>query len=458
MREGRCMQRAGAWTAVWPPISLALSAAVARNLNMEPKLSDCIVEDIDFIKLSKLIKEFAPSLIVINTATPSIVSDLSVAALAKKINPKIKVAAFGIHVSALPEDSFRIEPALDIIVRGEPESTIAELTLGLQEGKNLSGIAGLSFRQGPRIIHNPERSAIENLDSLPFPAWDLIDRSKYILPFTTDKEFLLVATSRGCPFGCLFCADRAYYGNKLRLFSPVKIVDGMVQAKRNFGIDTFLFWAESFTINQKFAEAVSDEIIKRNEKFTWICNSRVDHVNLSLLKKFKSAGCIMVGYGIESGNQGVLDSAGKGITIEQIKEAARMTKKAGLQTVGHCIIGLPGETRNTIAQTVKFVKKLDLDFAQFYCAVPFPGSALYEAAKERGWINTGNWTYFEQNYSVMDLDKLTARETMKLRHWAYLSFYLRPKMVYRTLMRIKSWKQFLNFCGMVWEFFDWAKT
>jgi len=450
VREGRCMQRQGAWTSTWAPLTLALCAGILEKENIQVKLIDCIVKNINSNSLKKQIAEFSPDLIILNTSTPSIESDLSIAKLAKEILPQVKVGALGIHVSALPKDCFHLSLELDYCIRGEPEFIVKDLSLG----KSLEVIQGLSYRRNGKIIHNPAREFISNLDELPFPSWHLLDPSDYCMPFK-NVPFLLVATSRGCPYKCTFCADKAFYGTKLRLRSPQRIVDELEWVKEKFGVEEFLFWSESFTINNHFVLEVCQEILSRRLKVAWVCNSRVDNVNLALLQKMKEAGCWMIGYGVESGNQQILDSVKKGTTLNQTKKAVQWAKEAGLEVTGHCILGLPGETEETIKQTIDFTIELDLDFAQFYCAVPFPGSELYHQARQQNWINTTQWTKFEQNFSILDLPTITADRIMELRRYAFKKFYLRKKLISKTLKRIKSFNQLKAFIRMIKDFLTW---
>lgn len=456
VREGRCMQRKGAWTAVWPPISLALCAALLEKKGLTVKLSDCIVEKINPAGLAKKIKAFKPNLVVINTSTPSVVSDLSICDLIKKINPKVKTAVFGIHVTALPEESFGYAKGLDVVVRGEPEETVLALAERIAERRSLIGLLGVTWRNGRKIVRNPARPWIRNLDQLPFPAWHLIDKNNYQMPFTK-RPFFLVATGRGCPYQCLFCADKTYYGQKLRLRSPKRIVDELEHNQKTYGVSDFLFWTESFTINNQFALGVCDEIIRRELKVCWVCNSRVDNVSLKLLKRFKQAGCQMIGYGVESGNQEILNRVRKGTTLEQARKAVALAKKAELEVTGHCILGLPGETEESVEQTEKFVRDLGLDFVQFYCAVPFPGSDLYDLAQKEGWVISNDWARYEQNFSVLSYPGLSATQVMDLRRQAYKNFYLSPRTVIKTLLRLKSPREAWRFLGMAKEFLSWIR-
>ena len=453
-REGRCMVKGSAWTFTLPPISLANCAAILREKGFEVKISDCIAEEIDFFNLGEKIRRYNPDLIIFNTATPSINKDLKVAKIAKKISNEIKVGAIGIHPSCLTTQTFSLSRDLDYILKGEPEFTVRDLALSLKNNHSLSKVEGLSYRINDKIIHNPSRKFIENLDTIPFPAWDLIDVNKYRMPFT-NKPFLLVSPSRGCPYQCIFCNSQIYYGEKLRLRSPQRIGEEIEWVKTNFKVDSFLFWTESFTLNKEFVMKLAEEILKKNLKIEWTCNSRVDSVDLELLQRMKESGCWMVGFGVESGNQKILNYSKKSITLKQSIDAVKLTQKAGMEVSAQFIIGLPGETKKTALETLSFAKKLNADYVQFYCAVPFPGSKLYKMAAEKEWINSNDWSKFNQDESVLDMKTLSGEEVMKLRKKAYLSYYLRPQQVFKTLKKIKSLSEFKNFLYMVKKFFNW---
>lgn len=454
VREGRCMQRQGAWTAVWAPLSLALSAAVLLEDGHDVILHDCIVEEIELEGVRKILGDFRPDLVLINTVTPSIDYDLAITKVIKEVCPTAFTVAFGIHVTVYPEASLQQYLTLDAVIRGEPELAIRDIARARERNQELTGVAGIHYRAHDQVVGNPDRTPLKSLDELPFPAWQLVQRQLYRMPFL-DNPFLLVATGRGCPYQCNFCADPTFYGHKLIVRSPARVVDEMEWVRDSFGIIDFLFWSESFTINPRYARAVAEEIIKRGDTFRWVCNSRVDNVTYDLLKTFQRAGCWMIGYGVEVGSQEILDRMHKGTTLEQARQAVSLAHKAGLEVTGHCVVGYPGETRSTIEQTMKFTIELDLDFAQFYCAVPFPGSELYGTAQAQGWITTKDWTRYEQNFSVLTTPQITAAEVMALRAKAYRRFYLRPRMIGKTIVRIRTRKQLRKFLSMVRDFITW---
>ncbi|HUT52832.1 MAG TPA: radical SAM protein [bacterium] len=453
VREGRCMQRAGAWTAVWAPISLATIGAVLEDAGVTCRLDDCIIEKISVEDVLSRARSFKPDLIVINTATPSIVSDLGLADRLKRELPGSYILAIGIHVTALPEESLRMAPGLDAVVRGEPELTVKDVAAALGAGRAAAGLAGVSARSGGGIAHGPERAAAD-LDTLPFPAWRLARPERYKLPFT-GRPFLLIGTSRGCPFHCDFCADPAYYGHALRLKSPERIVSELKAARDGHGIRDFLFWSESFTLKREWTMAVLDAIIAADPGVRFVVNSRADHVDPELLTKLKRAGCWMIGFGLESGSARTLALMDKKITPEQNRSAVAWSREAGLQVTAHFVIGYPGETEDGIRETIEFACSLPLDYAQFYCAVPFPGSALYKKARGEGWLLDAPWELFEQNFSVLSYPGLSRERIMELRRYAYRRFYSRPARVWRVLKGSVGIRGAPRFVRMALSFREW---
>ena len=454
-REGRCMQKEGVWTTVWPPISLATMGAVLRDQGFEVKINDCPSEGIREEKLKELLAELQPDLLIINTATPSIKYDMTIPRLAKAAVPGIKTAAFGIHVGILPKESFELAGGeLDFIISGEPEFTALELAQKLRGGEEIENIVGLSLRRNGVVASNFHRPFYRQLDELPFPAWDLIDLNRYTLPFN-GRKFVMLMTSRGCPYDCTFCVAQSYYGKKIRKRSAKRIVDEIEWNIETNEVRDFFFWSESFTIIKKNIHELCDEILRRGLTIKWVCNSRADSVDFDLLRKMKSAGCWMISYGIESGDQGILDASLKRITIEQIRNAVKLARQVGMEIAGHFVLGLPGENEETMSKTASFSRELDLDYAQFYCAAPWPGSRLFDIAKSERWINSFDWEKYEQSTSVLDYPEMSAERIMCLRDKMTKSFYYRPKIIWRTLRKVHNFNEFRNFTRMIRGFLDW---
>jgi anaerobic magnesium-protoporphyrin IX monomethyl ester cyclase len=435
IREGRCTQEQGMWTVLWPPLSLAMIAAVLEGDGHEVKLIDCPAEGVDINELCASLVRFSPDLCLWSTATPTIESDLALARRVKEEAPECRTAIFGTHPTALPTECLEKEENLDFIIRNEPEETARELAEVISRGSDFSPIKGLSYRDEEEIIHNPARGFIDELDSLPDPAWHFINLDSYRLPLD-GRRFLIVAPIRGCPYPCTFCTTGVYYGRKARKRSVPRVLSEIKNDIERYGVGDFLFWADTFTIDKKYAASLCRAIIEEKLDISWVANSRVDTVDKELLALMRKAGCFMISYGIESGSKEVLRKARKGITRDDIKMAVRSAKEAGIKVVGHFIIGLPGETKKTAEDTILFSKDLELDFAQFYCAAPFPGSELYNIAKEEGWI-TGDFSYFSQRQAVMELSYFSRRDCMRARRKAYRRFYFQPRVFFGILKKAK---------------------
>lgn len=443
VREGRCMQRQEAWGTSWAPLTLSIIASILRESGFSVSLEDCSNDGISFKDLENEILTLRPGLIIVNTSTPSIDSDLKVASVSKRIDDGIKTLFFGIHVSALPGETFMSNRDVQYLVQGEPEYTVRDFALAVRDNKPLNNVKGLVYMDGDRMIVNEPRPHIDNLDELPFPSWDLINIKGYRLPIS-DRPFLLVLTGRGCPYRCTFCAAGTFYGKKLRLRSPQRIIDEIKFVKDKYGVNDFLFWSENSISDRQQMYDISKGLSGQVKGVKWVCNGRVDMVDEDLLRQMKEAGCWMIGYGIESGSQRILDGMKKNILIDDIQKAVEMAKKAGIEVTGHVIIGYPGETRDDIMETWRLVKNLDLDYIQVYCSVPFPGSYLYVYAKEKGWINSQDWTIFEQNFSVLDTPYISAGEVMEFREKMVKDFYFDIRRILKTLFKIRSPVEIFN--------------
>jgi len=436
-REGRCMHKIDLWISVLPPVSLVLLGTILKNLGHHLDVIDSAAERLTVKELENRMSASKYDLVFINTGTPTIESDLYVAAIAKKANPEAKTAAFGIHPSVLPEKTFGLNSSLDFIIRGEPEETANRLALAVSKGESPENIPGISYRKGDKIMHNPDRGFIENLDELPIPDWSLVPYRKYIMPIRF-RPYFYVITSRGCPYSCTFCAQKKYYGEGVRLRSPEKIVDEIKFLKANYGISDFMMWADTFTINREHTMEICERLIHDGIKIHWTTTTRADLVDEEMLKAMKKAGCWLVVHGIESGDQNILDAIKKGTTVSKIEETVYLEKRLGLKVIGHFIIGFPDDTKKTVEKTIEFALNLPVDFAQFYFAVPFPGSELFETCKERGLIEIGNWSKFEQDSSVIKNQNLTPEELNRLRIYAYRRFYLRPGVIWNNLGILKN--------------------
>lgn len=436
---------------IWPQTSLAYLAAMLCD-NHSVKIIDCIAEEIDWPKFEEILKEEKPKYIITNAITSSLTNDLRVSDLSKEIGAKS--IALGPHVTNLPEETLVKFPNLDFIVRGEAEVTIKELIDALENNGKLENVIGISYRSDGKIINNKDRPLIENLDELPIPRHDFLPLEKHVYPFIGSK-FTFVLAGRGCPYLCSFCRQPIMWNRKVRVRSPDSVIRELKMLKE-LGVENFLIHSDTFTVNKEIVIELCKKIIENNLDFKWACNSRVDTVDKEMLEWMKKAGCWMVAYGIESGSQGVLDNVKKGITLEQSRKAVQLAIEAGIKVYGYFVIGLPGETKETIRDTIEFAKGLPLTFAIFHVAVPYPGTDFYFEAKEKGWLSFSEWEEFDQSSSTtVNYPGLAKEEIVQGVKIAYKEWYLRPKTIFNIFREIKNFYDLKHFIRLCLDHIGW---
>ncbi|MCX7918574.1 MAG: B12-binding domain-containing radical SAM protein [bacterium] len=442
MKElGRCGRKSIAGE-LWPQTGLAYLAAVLLQSGHDCKILDAMAEGITIIELQHQINRFAPELIVIHTTTPTFNNDAAVIEFISKSQPqdsKLKLGFTGTHVTVLPYESLAASVA-DFILIGEAEYTLLELAN--EFNADWSKISGLAFRdKSGQIQINSRRPLISDLDTIPFPARHLLPNQKYRMPFFDGEPFVTIIPSRGCPYQCTFCRAGAVWGEKIRLRSVQNVCDEIELVINQYNIRNIVFMTDALTLKKSWTVELCNMIQMRKLNFRWIGNSRVDTVDFEMLKLMHAAGCELISYGIESGNQEILDRAKKRITLAQAEQAIRWTKEAGILAFAYFIIGLPGETWETIDQSISFAKKLDPDYVNFHIATPFPGTELYQIAKDNHWLITDDWSQFEEEGSaVMRTEHLTASDLIQAQKKAMRQFYFRPRQFGREIMRIRNVK------------------
>lgn len=335
-------------------------------------------------EIEKVIIKQNPDLIGISARTPSIESAKKTAQLIKKINPKIITVLGGAHASCLPSESAKF-PFFDYVVRKEGEATIVELVDKLEKGEDCSGVAGITYKSNGKIIQNPERELIKELDTLPFPARDLIINKEIMHP----DEFGLIFSSRGCPFQCTFCASHNLWTRRVRYRSPENVVQEMIEVHNKYKTEFFSFQDDTFTLNKERTKKICDLIIKANFKgnFRWVCNTRIDCLDEELAKKMAESGCVATALGIESGNDEVLKAMKKRTRTEQAIKAVKILNKYKIKFSGQFMIGLPYETEEQIKDTIRIMQQLDPISVMLSVATPLPGTEMYDYALKLGLID-----------------------------------------------------------------------
>lgn len=312
----------------------------------------------------------------------------------KRAVPDVVTVMGGVHASALTKDILESTSSLDYIVMGEGEFTFLELCKNVLSGLPVEDVKGLAYRKKETVL-NPPRGFMDNLDCLPILKRDKLPGENY--PIAT------VQTSRGCPYGCIFCAINKFYENRIRLRDPVKVADECDYLVNKCGREQIYFFGDAFTFKSNWVEELCDEILRRGLKFHWVCETRVDNVGLSMLRKMKRAGCVEVQYGIDYGDETVLRRLGKAISLENVDDAVRWAKKAGLFVVAFFIFNCPGEDEETMENTFKLIQKTPLDAVEVNLLTPYPGTFLWDNMDRfRMRIVNHDFDYFTTKKYVME--------------------------------------------------------
>ena len=427
---------------IWPQSNLAyLAAAVSDKYTVD--LVDCIAEKMDWSGFKNYVKNKKPRYIVSNVISSIVTNDIKTGDIAHELNAKL--IAIGPHVTALPLESLNTFQEIDYVIIGEAEESLRELVDAVESGKPLSGVKGIGFRKDTTAFVTEKRQPIENLDSLAYPRHDLLPLEKYSLPLI-GKKYTFVMTSRGCPFNCIFCRSPVMWGKKVRKRSPQNVI-GELKELKLLGIDNIIFHSDTFTLDKKWTLDLCQRIIDEKLNIRWIANSRANTIDKEMLALMKKAGCWMIAYGFESGSQEILDLSKKEITLDQIRNAAKWTDEAGIKIWGYFIIGLPGETKETIDQTIRLAKELPLYIANFAIGAPYPGTEFFRMAKANNWLVSEEWEKFDQNYSaVVNYESCSSEDIVNGVRRSYKEYYLNPLTGIRIMLSVRSLKDINGLC------------
>ena len=414
-----------------PPLGLGYLASVLRKEGFKVKIIDDAVEKLG---LNKLLNKVKNALIVgITSTTPTFNAALKYAQKIKNRFPEIFVVLGGVHVTFMPYDALKHE-FVDAVCTGEGEYTLKEVAERVERGKTLEGIKGLIYKEDGKIIDNGKREPVQDLDSLPFPAYDLMPLDRYTVLGHRMEHFPMIS-SRGCPFGCRYCSSSLFMGRKFRARSAENVVDEVEWLVNEFKAQYIAFSDDTFTLNRKRVEEICREIVNRGIDVEWSCSSRVDTINRSILEKMKRAGCSAIYYGVESASPAILRYYKKKINLDMVEKAVKLTKKFGIMTICSFIIGSPYETKEDMKATLRFALKLDPDYAQFSILTPYPGTEIYEEAKEKGLLLSTNFDDYTAGKPVLRNLYMSPEEISRFLKYCYLRFYLRPKFILRELKR-----------------------
>lgn len=421
-----------------PPLGIAHIAAVLEHAGIKVSLIDAAVMSYGLDRTAERIIETNPDIVGISILTPLYIKSVSLIKIIKEKMPSVVIMVGGPHVTTFKEKVLADCKEIDIAIIGEGEYTCLDVVNTLSTGGNLEDVKGIVYRDGNGIAVNEPRDLIKNLDDLPFPARHLLPMKSYKpLPNQYKRQPVVsMIVSRGCPYSCIYCFESI--GKKFRIRSPEKVVSEVKEVMEKYGAKEISFWDDNLMLNKKWLREFCTLLIKNKLNIVWSCYGRVNQADKELLSLMKSAGCWNIFYGIESGNQDLLDLIRKDITLEQAVNAIRWTKAAGIEVRASFMLALPGETPEKALNTIKFAKEIDPDYVQFCITTPYPGTELYKTAKEYGTLieDYSKFTVWEPVFvpvGYKDID-----EIMQIQKKATSEFYFRPSYIIKRFMRVRS--------------------
>jgi len=425
--------------AKFPPLNLLYVEAVLRQAGHDTRVFDFQCRPFRLRSAIALNRAFKPDVIICSSASSTFSSDVKVLS---KLKGDALVVVFGPHVTFLPEESLSCS-VIDFVVIGEPEYVIRGLLEAIKSGRHYN-VPGIGFRQGAKAIVNtpPPPAPIE---SIPFPDRSCLKGNTYFNPLVIASSWTTILASRGCNRHCIFCASPAFWG-VARCRSPESVLSE-IQMLVKEGYSEFFFRDESLTANRKFILDFCSLLLAQGLAIRWICNARVDEVDLALLALMKRAGCHTIKFGVESGSQRILDNLDKGVTLRRVYSAFEDCRKAAIDTHAHFMFGCIGETAETIAETMRFAKLLQPTTATFGVFTPYPGTRAFSLF--RGGSGDASWDFSRASCNTA-FTSLSAMQIDRAVSDAYRQFYFRPSYFFRRLFRFgSSGGIFRSFCSMI---------
>ena len=498
---------------IWPQMELAQMAAMLMP-DYTVEIIDANALRMSWPEFEAKLKELRPRFYLTQVTAPTLTNDMYGAFLARSLGAI--TIAFGTHVTPMPRETLEQFPALDFVLRGEPELTLRELldTIMAANGEwkvqesqlikpdghaadesghlaymmkdadpmwspawtltsveapqpddrmritptQLAAIRGLAWRRNTEAMVNWDRPFIRDLDDLPIPAHHMLPFDKYRIP-AVKGPYTFIVTSRGCTAGCKYCIKHVSYQFSIRLRTPENIMEEL-RVLKSLGIKHVHMYADLFTVNRDQVVNLCQLMIQENLGLSWTCNSRVDYVDEEMLQLMGKSGCTYISWGIESANEQILKKAAKGYRLEQAPRALKWAHAAGIKNWGYFIIGLPGETEETIQQTIKFSKELPLDIALFHVAAPYPGTPFFFDVLENNWFRPGTqWEQVDMDKStVLDYQGFTAEQLEYWQKRAFREWAFRPKPIWTFIRSINGPRVFKSATEIALGTLGWVKS
>ncbi len=424
------------------PLGLCYIAAVLEKMGHEVSIIDSDVEEKSLEDVIEYIKAVKPRVLGVTGTTPIYASARNLLERAKKAMPELVTVLGGFHLTALPSQTMTECTAADYAVIGEGEETIAELIDALEHDRPVKDILGIAYREpdGKAVI-NPHRPPIKDLGTIPTPARHLLEMDKYIwsVPHKGMVQVTSIITQRGCPFGCIFCGVNTMFPGTPRYRELDSILDEIEEVLTNTKATHFMICDDTLTLNKQKVLKMCDEVKRRGLKFTFEGYTHASTVTKDILARLQEIGLARLSFGVETGNQKILKAINKGVTLEQIRQAYQWCYELGIETRCSLMFGHPFETKSTIKQTMDFANKLKCYQAYINITTPYPGSELYQMAKEGyGGIRllSDDWTQYRRyGNAVMEMNDLKEADLIEAQRMGYKKFYMRPHIIWYNVKR-----------------------
>lgn len=411
----------------WPPLNLAYLAAIAERDGHEVQIIDGEAEEISLDEIVKRTKEFNPNVIGITATTPFYHICVELGNKLKQEMPSTPICIGGAHITVLKEEAFN--DCFDVAFIGEAEISWAQFLDRIERNQSIEEIKGLMYRSNGQIKYTGQAIPLQNVDSLPFPSRHLINPELYNLGTMQGiKKFTTIMTMRGCPFDCIFCSTKVF-GKDTRRRSPEKVIQEIKECKEKYGTEHFMFLDDTLTLNRQHTIDICELLIKEKLGITWEGSTRANLVDEELVKKMAQAGLIRLSFGLESANENIRKLMKKRVPLESYIEANKLTNKYGIETLNSCMIGLPGETVETVRETLKFLREnKEIKQANISIAVPYPGTELYNMAKageNKLKLIVKDFSKFRRyNVATMQVGDLSPDDLVNLQNQAFASIYM----------------------------------
>jgi len=429
-RDDRCQSKVEDQTVrvVFPPIELGVLASIARNAGAEVVLKDYPTVSATAQQYIDDLNAFQPDLVLLNTTAHTIKEDLAAFSIAREFFPNVRTVVKGEAVAVQADEILRTHGELDIVLDGEPEQAFDDLV----SGKPLEEIGNVIWRDAEKQIRRGAALPLVDLNALPLPARDLFDNTLYRSP-ENGRIITAIYAQRGCPAKCIYCPAGSMFDYKVRERTVESVVDEIQECVTRYGIRDFLFHGDTFTLHKKWLISLCQEISRRGLDVHWGCNSRVDTIDDERAKWMRDAGCWVVAFGFEHGDQGILDKMKKGARVEKAHEAVRVCRRNGLQVHGFFVIGMPWETPETLNTTLEFVRKLDPDYFDFNIGYPLPGTEFHDIVVREGLFEAPDPSKGGYAQAAVRSHALSSEELTTWRKRALLKLYRRPSWIFRIV-------------------------